>query len=252
MELRGIAAVVTGGGGGLGSATARRLVADGAHVVIADLPISRGAEVAAEIGADFVPADVLDDDAMAAVFDDAERRGPLRAIVHTPGRGKPMRVVDNDGNPARMADYEEVVRLNLLGTFNVLRLGAARMARTAPVSGERGAIVMTASVAAYEGQVGQVAYASSKAAIVGLTLCAARDLSRHLVRVNTIAPGIMDTPPMARFSGQIRANLMTSVPHPARLGNPDEYGELAIAILRNGYLNGETVRLDGAIRMAPR
>ena len=194
MFIEGISVVVTGGGGGLGAAAARRLAGSGARVVIADLPASPGQAVADEVGGTFVPTDVLSDDDLAAAFDAAEQSGPLRAIVHTPGRGKAMRVVDNDGNPASRADYEEIVALNLVGTFNTLRLGAARMCRNEPVDGERGAVVMTASVAAFEGQVGQAAYTSSKAGIVGLTLCAARDLSRHLVRVNTIAPGIFDTP----------------------------------------------------------
>lgn len=254
MQLDGISALVTGGAGGLGFATARRLVKSGAHVVLADLPGSSGAERAAELGeqAEFVAADVNSDDDVARALDVAEQAGPLRAVVHCPGRGKPIRIVDNDGTPFPMESFKQVVELNLFGTFNVLRLAAARMAHNDVVDGDRGAIIMTASVAAFEGQVGQAAYAASKAGVAGLTICAARDLSKHKVRVNTIAPGIFDTPLLARLPEKVKANLGASVPHPPRLGDPDEYGALAEMMLTNGYLNGEVIRLDGAIRMAPR
>ncbi|MFC9614261.1 SDR family NAD(P)-dependent oxidoreductase [Streptomyces sp. NPDC056938] len=254
MQLNGISAVVTGGAGGLGFATARRLVKAGAHVVLADLPTSAGERLADELGsqARFVAADINSDQDMEAAMDAAEQSGPLRAIVHTPGRGLPKRIVDNNGNPFPMADFRQVVELNLFGTFNVLRLSAARMAKNEEVGGDRGAVVMTASVAAFEGQVGQAAYTASKAAVAGLTLCAARDLSSHRIRVNTIAPGIFETPLLARLPQKVKDNLGASVPHPARLGDPDEYAALAESLLTNSYLNGEVIRLDGAIRMAPR
>ena len=163
-----------------------------------------------------------------------------------------MRILDKDGKAGSVEDFEFVVKLNLVGSFNALRLGAERMAELDVVDGERGAIVMTASVAAFEGQIGQINYTASKAGIVGMTVTAARDLASRGIRVNTIAPGIMDTPLLARLREDVRAGLEASVPNPSRLGRPDEFGQLAVSILENGYLNGETIRLDGAIRMAPR
>lgn len=254
MDIDGISALVTGGAGGLGRAAAERLAAAGARVVIADLPSSAGRRIADEIGSGttFVECDVTDSEQLAATLDAAEANGPLRAVVHTPGAGKPRRIVDKDLEPMSLEGFEAIVRLNLTGTFNTLRLAAARMARNPELGGERGVFVMTASVAAYEGQVGQAAYTASKAGVAGLTLCAARDLSGHLVRVNTIAPGLFDTPLLARLPARVRDGLGASVPFPPRLGAPREYGALAEHIITNAYLSGETIRLDGAIRMAPR
>jgi NAD(P)-dependent dehydrogenase (short-subunit alcohol dehydrogenase family) len=252
MRLEGTAAVVTGGASGLGYATARRLVKEGASVVILDLESSRGVEAADEIGARFVAADVTDEAAVNAALDAAEEAGPLRSVVHCAGRGHTLRVLDKDGEPAPLEFYAGVIQTNLIGSFNVLRLAAARIARTEPVDGERGAVIMTASVAAYEGQIGQIPYASSKAGVVGMTIVAARDLAGKQIRVNTIAPGIFDTPLLARLSDDVRQSLAAAVPHPKRLGAPEEYAALAVHILENSMINGETIRLDGAIRMAPR
>jgi NAD(P)-dependent dehydrogenase (short-subunit alcohol dehydrogenase family) len=252
MNLEGISALVTGGASGLGLATARRLVREGAHVVIADLPSSAGEAVAEELGARFVPADVTSEEQMTAAFDAAEEHGPLRALVHCAGRGGALRLVEKDGSPGSLELYTRVVTTNLIGTFNVLRLAAARMAKNEPVDGDRGACVLTASVAAYEGQIGQVPYASAKAGVVGMTIVAARDLAGKQIRVCTIAPGTFDTPLLARLPDAVKGSLAASVPHPSRLGDPDEYAALAVHILENPVLNGETIRLDGAIRMAPR
>jgi NAD(P)-dependent dehydrogenase (short-subunit alcohol dehydrogenase family) len=254
MNIDGASTVVTGGASGLGLATARRLLNAGATVVIADLPTSAGESVAAELGerASFVPADVRSAEDFAAVFDTAEQTGPLRAVVHCAGRGGPVRVVDKHGEPGSLELYTEIVTTNLIGSFNVLRLAAARMVRNEPVDGDRGVVILTASVAAFEGQIGQIPYSSSKAGVVGMTIVAARDLAGKFIRVNTIAPGTFDTPLLARLSEEVRASLAATVPHPSRLGEPDEYAKLALAIIDNGMLNGETIRLDGAIRMAPR
>ncbi|KSZ55989.1 3-hydroxy-2-methylbutyryl-CoA dehydrogenase [Rhodococcus pyridinivorans KG-16] len=254
MDVRGVSAVVTGGASGLGLATVRRLVEDGAHVVIVDLPSSSGAAVADELGdsVTFVPADVRDADAVDNAMDVAEKSAPLRVLVHCAGRGGALRLIDRNGDPGSLELYTEVISINLIGTFNVLRLAAARMARNAPVDGERGVAVLTASVAAFEGQIGQVPYASAKAGIAGMTIVAARDLASKEIRVCTIAPGTFDTPILARLSDDVRASLAASVPHPSRLGQPDEFARLAMSIIDNPMLNGETIRLDGAIRMAPR
>jgi NAD(P)-dependent dehydrogenase (short-subunit alcohol dehydrogenase family) len=254
MNPTGSSAVVTGGASGLGLATVRRLLAQGTRVVIADLPSSAGAEVARELGdqARFVAADVRSEAQMEGVFDVAESQAPLRVLVHCAGRGGPVRLVDKDGRPGSLEKYEELVQINLVGTFNALRLAAARMARNDPKDGDRGVCVLTASVAAWEGQIGQIPYASAKAGVVGMTIVAARDLASKAIRVCTIAPGTFDTPILARLSEDVRASLATSVPHPKRLGAPDEYASLALHIIDNPMLNGETIRLDGAIRMAPR
>jgi NAD(P)-dependent dehydrogenase (short-subunit alcohol dehydrogenase family) len=254
MEPAGISAVVTGGASGLGLATARRLLSRGADVVIADLPTSTGESVAAELGsaASFVPADVTDPESMNRVFDAAERNGPVRVLVHCAGRGGAVRIVDKEGNPGSLEAYEAVVRINLIGTFNVLRLAAARMARNELLEGDRGVCVLTSSVAAWEGQIGQAPYASAKAGIVGLTLVAARDLASRAIRVCTIAPGIFDTPLLARLPENVRESLGKTVPHPPRMGHPDEFAALAVHIVENAVLNGETIRLDGAIRMQPK
>ena len=254
MDLTAASAVVTGGASGLGLATARQLAARGACVVIVDLPTSAGAEVARELGdrARFAAADVTDEAAVDAALDEAERLGPLRVLVHCAGRGGALRLVERDGRPGSMELFETVVRVNLFGTFNMLRLTAARMAAYAPVDDERGVCVLTASIAAWEGQIGQLPYASSKAGIVGMTLVAARDLAGKQIRVCTIAPGVFDTPILARVTEEVRASLAASVPHPRRLGVPSEYAALALHIIDNPMLNGETIRLDGALRMAPR
>jgi NAD(P)-dependent dehydrogenase (short-subunit alcohol dehydrogenase family) len=254
MDVTIGSALVTGGASGLGLATARRLVERGVPTVILDLPGSAGAEVAAELGGKtrFAAADVTDPEAVAAAVGVADELAPLRTLVHCAGRGGAMRVVDKEGRPGDLAFYESVVRVNLIGTFNVLSQAAARMAAHEPVDGERGVCVLTASVAAWEGQIGQLPYASAKAGIVGLTLVAARDLASKLIRVVTIAPGTFDTPILARLPENVKESLGRMTPHPARLGVPDEYARLALAIVDNPMLNGETIRLDGAIRMQPR
>ncbi|KUO53687.1 MAG: 3-hydroxy-2-methylbutyryl-CoA dehydrogenase [Sphingomonadales bacterium BRH_c3] len=254
MNIEGISAVVTGGASGLGRATVEHLVARGANVVIADLPGSAGSELALRLGPKvrFVPADVTIPEQMSAVYDAAEELGVLRAVVNCAGRGGTVRVVDKHGEPGPLDLFEHIVRVNLIGTFNVLRLGAARMAKNEPVDGERGVVIMTSSVAAYEGQVGQIPYASAKAGIVGMTIVAARDLARSCVRVCTIAPGTFDTPILSRFGPEVLEGLARAVPHPARLGRPAEFAMLAGQIIENPMLNGETIRLDGAIRMPPR
>jgi NAD(P)-dependent dehydrogenase (short-subunit alcohol dehydrogenase family) len=254
MKIEGISAVVTGGASGLGRATVEHLVAKGAKVVIADLATSAGQEVASTIGngTRFVAADVTNAMHMTATYDAAEAMGILRVVVNCAGRGGTVRVVDKNGEPGPLDLFEEIVRVNLIGTFNVLRLGAARMAKNEPVDGERGVVVLTSSVAAFEGQIGQIPYASAKAGIVGMTLVAARDLARLLIRVCTIAPGTFDTPILSRFGPEVLDSLAKAVPHPARLGRPPEFAMLAAQIIENQMLNGETIRLDGAIRMQPR
>lgn len=254
MEIAGISAVVTGGASGLGLATARRLVKQGAYVVLLDLPSSEGEGVAEELGerTRFVAADVTDERGVTEAMDAAAAKGPLRAVVHCAGRAHTLRVLQKDGSPSSIDGFESVIRTNLIGTFNVLRIAASRMARTEVAEGERGAIVLTASVAAWEGQIGQMPYAASKAGIVGMTLVAARDLAAKQIRVATIAPGIFDTPLLGRHPQEVRDALGESVPHPKRLGQPDEFGSLAVHVLENPMINGETIRLDGAIRMAAR
>ncbi len=254
MQLSDSSALVTGGASGLGRATAEALARRGATVIVVDLPGSDGAAVAESLGssAGFAPCDVRDADAVAAAVDRATSIAPLRTLVHCAGRGGTVRVVAKDGTPGDLDLYRELVDINLVGTFNVLRLAAAAMADNEAMDGERGVCVLTASVAAWEGQVGQIPYASAKAGVVGMTLVAARDLSRSLIRVCTIAPGVFDTPILSRFPSEVRARLAAQVPHPARLGRPEEYAALALAIVDNPMLNGETIRLDGAIRMAPR
>lgn len=249
-----MSAVVTGGASGLGLATARLLAERGVSVVIADINEEQGQARAAELGpnARFVKADVCDTDDMNRVYDAAEAMGPLRALVHCAGRGGPVRLVEKDGSPGSLEKYESIVRLNLIGTFNVLRLAAVRMAKNEPIEGERGACVLTASVAGYEGQIGQIPYASAKAGIIGMTLVAARDLATKFIRVCTIAPGIFDTPILDKLPQAVKDSLAASIPNPARLGRPHEFAMLAASILENPMLNGETIRLDGAIRMQPR
>jgi NAD(P)-dependent dehydrogenase (short-subunit alcohol dehydrogenase family) len=251
MRIDGSSALITGGASGLGRATAELLAAKGAHVVIFDLPGSSGLETAADFGGTFVSGDVRDEEQVGAALDAAAASGPLRIAVNCAGIGGSMRVVGREG-PMPLDHFRRVVDVNLVGTFNVLRLAAARMAAVEPVDGERGVIVNTASIAAYEGQVGQTPYAASKAGIVGLTIAAARDLATLLIRVVTIAPGTFDTPLLGRLSDEIREGLAAAVPHPRRLGLPPEYAALVAHIVENQMLNGETIRLDGALRMPPR
>ncbi|QLY34807.1 SDR family NAD(P)-dependent oxidoreductase [Nocardia huaxiensis] len=253
MLIRDHVALVTGAASGLGLATARRLLADGAKVVLLDLADSDGAEVAAELGPDavFASADVTEEDEVAAAFDVAESLGALRAVVNCAGIGLPGRILHGE-NVVPLHAFQVVVDVNLIGSFNVLRLGAQRMARAEAVDGERGVIVNTASVAAFDGQIGQAAYSASKAAIAGMTLPLARDLAEHLIRVVTIAPGMFDTPLLAALPPQARESLEQQVPHPQRLGDPAEFAALVAHIVANPMLNGEVIRLDGAIRMAAR
>jgi len=253
MDVRNAVAIVTGGASGLGLASARKLAAAGARVVIVDLASSPGAEMAAELGGAFAVADVTDEVSMKAAVDLAESLGPVRVLVHCAGRGGALRILEKDGSPGSLAHYEAIIKVNLTGSFNALRLAAAAMARTEPLErGERGVVVLTASIAGYEGQIGQIPYASSKAGVIGMALVAARDLASKLIRVCTIAPGIMDTPMLARLPDNVKQSLGASVPNPARLGRPEEYAALAMHIVENAYLNGETIRIDGALRMAPR
>jgi NAD(P)-dependent dehydrogenase (short-subunit alcohol dehydrogenase family) len=254
VNLTNASVVVTGGASGLGWASAQRLAKRGASVVIVDLPNSAGADRARELGADcvFSPADVTDSDAVAAAVESAVARGPLRAVVHCAGRGGTVRVLAKDGSPSPLELFETVLRVNVIGTFNLLRFGASAMARNDPINGDRGVFVLTASIAAWEAQIGQLPYAASKAGIVGMTLNAARDLAQRAIRVCTIAPGVFDTPILARFSDEIKAGLAAQIPHPHRLGQADEFAQLAEAIIDNPMLNGETIRLDGAQRMTAR
>ena len=253
MKTQGISALVTGGASGLGLATARRLRAEGAEVVIVDLPSSQGADIAREIGAHFAPADVTHEAQVAAACDLAQGLAPLRVLVHCAGRGGPVRLIDKEGNPGSLETYENIVRINLVGTFNTLRLAAVRMARNEPTpDGERGVCVLTASVAAYEGQIGQIGYASSKAGVVGLTLPVARELARFGIRVMTIAPGVFWTPMVDGMPQAVQDSLAATIPFPSRLGRPEEFADTVAFILRTRYLNGETIRLDGAIRLAPK
>jgi NAD(P)-dependent dehydrogenase (short-subunit alcohol dehydrogenase family) len=253
MDINGSAALVTGGASGLGLATARTLLAAGARVVLADLPHSAGARIAGELGPDavFAPADVTDEAQVAAALDAAGSLGPLRVVVNCAGVDKPLRTVGREG-PFPLEAFRRVIAVNLIGTFNVIRLAAERMIGLDPMGEERGVIVNTASVAAFEGQIGQAAYSASKGGVVGLTLPVARDLANRLIRVVTIAPGLFETPLLGALPQDVRDSLGAQVPHPSRLGRPEEYAALVEHIVRNAMLNGEVVRLDGAIRMAPR
>jgi NAD(P)-dependent dehydrogenase (short-subunit alcohol dehydrogenase family) len=255
MQLDTVSTLVTGGSSGLGLATVRRLRATGALVCIADLNPPSDADLAdLGDGVVHVAADVTDTASVTRALDAAESaHGPLRAIVHCAGRGGDrVRILDRDGRPGAVETFAEVINVNLIGTYNVLRLAAERIARSEPVEGERGAIVLTASVAAFDGQIGQTSYTASKAGVHGITLVAARDLASRQIRVNTIAPGVFDTPMLARLRPDIREALERTVPHPSRLGTPGDYAHMALSLLENPYVNGETVRLDGGIRMAPR
>jgi NAD(P)-dependent dehydrogenase (short-subunit alcohol dehydrogenase family) len=253
MELNGIGALVTGGASGLGEATARELSARGARVAIVDLNEERGPQLAEELGGLFTTADVTDEERVSAAIEEAvDAFDGLQLAVSCAGIGWAERTVGKEG-PAKLAPFETVVRVNLIGTFNVLRLSAAAMAQNDPgPEGERGAVVLTASIAAFDGQIGQTAYSASKGGVVGLTLPAARDLARFGIRVCAIAPGLFDTPLLAGLPEEARAALGAQIPFPSRLGRPEEYAQLACQIAENQMLNGEVVRLDGALRMPPR
>jgi len=253
MEIRDAGAIVFGGASGLGEATARRLAAEGAHVVVADLAADRAKEVAEVLGGTAVTTDVTDPDSVQAAVDaGAQAPGGLRIAVMCAGLGTPAKLLGRDG-PTPLETFAKIINVNLLGTINALRLSAARMVQNAPrEDGERGVCITTASVAAYEGQIGQVAYSASKGGVVGLTLPVARELAGKGVRVMTIAPGLFDTPMMAGLPDAARASLAATVPFPARLGGPGEYADLVEHIVTNPMLNGEVIRLDGALRMAPR
>jgi len=253
MRIAETVAIVTGGASGLGAATARALAERGARVFGLDLPgaVEKAAADAVP-GISYIAADVTDPDQVGSAVDTAAQDGPLRIVVNCAGVGTAGRVLSRKG-PHDLDSFRKTVEINLIGTFNVLRLGADAIAKTDPVDGaQRGVIVNTASIAAFDGQIGQAAYAASKGGVVGLTLPAARDLAQHGIRVMTIAPGIIDTPMLAGVSDEFRAGLADGVPFPKRLGQPAEYAQLAVAIIEHDYLNGEVIRMDGALRMAPR
>ena len=250
MQIQDAVAVVTGGASGLGLATTKALLDHGAQVVVLDL---KGKEAVDELGdrAAFAQADVADEAAVTAALDTAESLGTLRIVVNCAGTGNAIRVLGRDG-VFPLDAFRKVVEINLIGTFNVLRLAAERIAATDPLGEERGVIINTASVAAFDGQIGQAAYSASKGGVVGMTLPIARDLAGKGIRVVTIAPGLFDTPLLAMLPEEAKKSLGAQVPHPSRLGKPEEYGALAVHIVENPMLNGEVIRLDGAIRMAPR
>lgn len=256
MQLADVAAVVTGGASGLGEATTRALTAKGAAVTILDLQEDKAAALVAELGGrtSFVTTDVTDGEQVQAAVSEAADKGiELRVAVSCAGVGWASRLLSRDGTPHDLELFKTVIGINLVGTFNVLRLTAAAMAGNEPdEQGERGAIVNTASIAAFDGQIGQIAYAASKAGVAGMTLPAARDLSSIGVRVNTIAPGIIDTPMLAGLPEDIRAGLAAGIPFPKRLGTSADYAGLAVFLLEHPYLNGETVRMDAALRMPPK
>ncbi|MDR7299411.1 NAD(P)-dependent dehydrogenase (short-subunit alcohol dehydrogenase family) [Pelomonas aquatica] len=257
MNISGQTALVTGAGSGLGEAVARALAAQGARVALLDINEAGAQRVAADIGADLALAlrcDITDAASVTAALDAAAAAfGPARILMNIAGIGSAKRIVQRDGSPAPLEDFERVVHINLIGTYNVTRLAAARIVALEPLAdGERGVIVNTASVAAFDGQVGQEAYSASKGGIVGMTLPLARDLAQFGVRVCTIAPGLFATPLMKELPEEVQQNLAASIPFPKRLGQPEEFAALALHIASNGHLNGEVIRLDGALRMAPR
>ncbi|MGI8900203.1 MAG: SDR family NAD(P)-dependent oxidoreductase [Nocardioides sp.] len=250
MELENTAAIVTGGASGLGAATAQALAAHGAQVFALDLRVDGAPEVA---GVSYVATDVTDPVQVQAAVDQAAGTGvPLRTVVNCAGIGPSMRILGR-GGVHDLNTYAKVIMVNLIGSFNVLALASEKIAATGPLEdGARGVIINTASIAAYDGQVGQAAYSSSKGGIVGLTLPAARDLAQYGIRVLTIAPGIVETPMLSTVSEEVRAGLAAGVPFPQRLGRPDEFARLALAVIDHDYLNGEVIRMDGALRMPPR
>ena len=251
MNLKGASAFVTGGGSGLGAATAKALAAKGAKVTVFDLNKDGAEAVAKEIGGIAATGDVTSEADAKAAFEKADANGPLRVLINCAGIGNAITTVNKNG-PFPLDAFTKIINVNLIGSFNMLRLAAERMSKTDPVDQERGVIVNTASVAAFDGQVGQAAYSASKGGIVGMTLPIARDLARFGIRVNTIAPGLFLTPLMKGLSEEAQRSLGAQVPFPPRLGDPSEYGMLAVHICENPMMNGETIRLDGAIRMAPR
>jgi NAD(P)-dependent dehydrogenase (short-subunit alcohol dehydrogenase family) len=255
MQIQGASAIVSGGASGLGEATVRRLHAQGAHVVILDRDEARGAALAKALGerATFAKTDVTSEADVQAAVAEAASKAPLRIAVSCAGIAWAQRTVNKEGVPHDLGFFTTVLTVNLIGTFNVLRLSAAAMAKNAPLAaGERGVIINTASIAAFDGQIGQLAYAASKAGVVGMTLPAARDLSKSGIRVLTIAPGTFNTPMLALLPEEQRQALAAGIPFPQRLGEPDDFAQLAVSMIENAYLNGETVRLDGALRMPPK
>lgn len=253
MDVKGHAALVTGGGSGLGAATASALAAAGAKVALLDVNLDAAKAHAAKIGGIAIKCDVSDSDsAVAAVKEAREKHGVARVLINCAGIGTPKKILGKDG-PQALADFERIIRVNLIGSFNVLRLFAADLQNAeALADGERGVCISTASVAAYEGQIGQAAYAASKGGIVGLTLPAARELAQFGIRVLAIAPGIFLTPMLLGLSEEVQRSLAASVPFPKLLGKPEQYASLAMEMVRNTYLNGEVVRIDGSLRMAPK
>lgn len=254
MELHGAVIVVTGGASGLGAATAERLASDGAKILVLDLQEDLGKALAESIDGAFVSADVTSEEDVRSAVEVASEMGPVRGLVNCAGIGSSARTVDRNGTPHELSPFQKVVSINLIGTFNCIRLLASVIARQDPLDavGGRGAIVNTASVAAFDGQIGQAAYSASKGGIVGMTLPVARDLSSVGIRVNTVAPGIIDTPLLASLPEPARESLAYQVLFPKRLGRPDEFAELARFLLVHDYMNGEVVRMDGGIRMAPK
>ena len=254
MNLEGQAVLVTGGGSGLGEAVARAAAAQGARVAVLDVNAAGAERVAGDIGGQALRCDITDSASVHAALQAAKAaHGPARVLMNVAGIGGAKRVVQKDGSAAPLDDFERVLRVNLVGTYNMARLAAARMAALpALTDGERGVIVNTASVAAFDGQVGQEAYAASKAGIVGMTLPLARDLAQWGIRVCTLAPGLFATPLMKELPEAVQQSLAAAIPFPKRLGHPDEFAALALHVVANGHLNGEVIRLDGALRMAPR
>jgi NAD(P)-dependent dehydrogenase (short-subunit alcohol dehydrogenase family) len=254
MQIQGQAALVTGGGSGLGEATARELARLGAKVAVLDVNLANAERVAAEIQGVACACDITDGASLqAAIEQAAAAHGPARILAHIAGIGAAKRVIGKDGNAAPLEDFARIINVNLIGTYNAARLFAAACAKLDPLEdGERGVMVFTASVAAFDGQVGQQAYSASKGGVVGMTLPMARDLAQHGIRVCTIAPGLFSTPLMRTLPEQVQASLAASIPFPPRLGKPEEFAALAAHIVTNTHLNGEVIRLDGALRMAPR
>jgi len=254
MQIQGQAALVTGGASGLGEATARELARLGAKVAVLDRNAELAEKVAAEIGGIACPCDITDAASVTAALEKAAAaHGPARILMNVAGIGSAKRVVQRDGSAAPLEDFVRVININLIGSYNVSRLFAAACSKL-PVldNGERGVMMFTASVAAFDGQVGQQAYSASKAGLAGMTLPMARDLAQHAIRVCTVAPGLFATPLMKELPEAVQQSLAASIPFPPRLGKPEEFAELACHIVTNGHLNGEVIRLDGALRMAPR